>query len=50
MVTTASLLLIYLKPAEVYYALEKLLDKSLELLKNDVSANRIHWHFTVDKP
>ena len=49
LVHTAALLLIYLKPEEVYAVLQILLSKSRVALNSGEGAALIRWHFTLDK-
>ena len=49
MVNVASLLLIFLKPSEVYHVLVKMIDSSQEAFKSPESEALIRWHFTYEK-
>ena len=49
MVTVASLLLIFMKPSEVYHVLLELLSSSNEICKVPEKEALIRWHFTTDK-
>jgi|LauGreDrversion4_2_1035121.scaffolds.fasta_scaffold210906_1 hypothetical protein len=46
----ANLLLVFLKPAEVYYLLIKLCEKSDELFKSEDGIAELRWYFTFEKP
>src|SRR5215217_7189085 len=49
MVNVASLLLIFLKPSEVYHVLQKMVENSQEAFKSQESVALIRWHFTYEK-
>jgi hypothetical protein len=49
LVCAANVLLIFLKPAEVYFVLDILIKKSIEMQSNQEELSRIRWHFTTDK-
>lgn len=49
MATLANLLLVFMKPAEVYYVLNELACKSLETFKSKELTEDIQWHFTFEK-
>ena len=49
MVQVASLLLIFLKPSEVFHVLSKLVESSQEAFKSEDQVALIRWHFTYEK-
>jgi hypothetical protein len=49
MVQVAALLLLYLKPAEVYHVLLDLVNTSQESFKSTDQQALIRWHFTFEK-
>lgn len=49
MISVASLLLIFMKPAEVYHVMNTLLESSHEMFKSIEQAALIRWHFTLEK-
>jgi hypothetical protein len=50
MANVASLLLVILKPAEVYYLLMKLCETSDSLFKSEEGISHLRWYFTYEKP
>lgn len=49
MISVASLLIIFMKPSEVYFVLSELINSSTEIQKNQEQAHLIRWHLTFDK-
>lgn len=49
MVQVASLLLIYLKPAEVYHVLAELVTTSQDMFKRVETQALLRWHFTFER-
>ncbi len=49
LVSAANVLLVFLKPGEVYFVLDHLIKKSDELQKNKTDLSKIKWHFTTEK-
>lgn len=49
MIPVCSMLLIYLKPAEVYHIMAELITSSSETLKSPEQSQLIRWHFTLEK-
>jgi len=49
MVQVASLLLLFLRPAEVYHVLVELINSSQEILKSPDQVALIRWHLTFEK-
>lgn len=49
LVSAANILLVFLKPGEVYLVLDHLIRESDELQKNQTDLSRIRWHFTTEK-
>jgi hypothetical protein len=49
MVQVASLLLIYLKPGEVYNVLVRMINDSITAFSTADTKALIRWHFTMDK-
>jgi hypothetical protein len=45
----ASLLLIFMRPSEVYYTLIKMTEFSEEALKSEETMQNLCWYFTFDK-
>lgn len=50
MANVASLLLVILKPAEVYYLLLKMCETSDSLFKTEEGIGKLRWYFTYEKP
>lgn len=49
MISVASLLLIFLKPSEVYHVMSELVHSSQEMFKQPEQQALIRWHFTTEK-
>lgn len=49
MVTVASLLLVFMKPSEVYHILQSLCQSSHDALMNPDQRDHIRWHLTLEK-
>lgn len=49
MVSVASLLLLFMKPSEVYHILQHLTQSSQEALLNPDQRDHIRWHLTLEK-
>jgi hypothetical protein len=49
MICVANILLIFMKPAEVFFILQALFKKSNEKLSNPELISKIKWHFYHDK-
>lgn len=43
------LLLVFMRPSEVFYTLSKMAEASAEALKNEEIMKHMKWHFTYDK-
>lgn len=49
MISIASLLLIFMKPSEVYHVMMELVNSSQEMFKSPEQQALIRWHFTLEK-
>lgn len=49
MISVGHLLMVFMRPSEVYHVLVELVNSSSEAFKNETDKNLIRWHFTTDK-